>query len=601
MSDVEIIKEGDIYGSPRIISYDCLLKIMEQMEDCICKIIGKNKGTGFFCKIPFPDDDTLLPVLITNNHIIDQNILDFSNEIPLIFKDGEREEKILNLKDRMKYTNPKYDTTIIELKNRDNISKYLELDEIILNDILFKKNKIQKYREETIYIIQYPEGKLSSSYGIIEGIFENEMYNFIHKCSTRNGSSGSPILNLNNKIIGIHKEKGGGNYNFGTFLNYPIKAFIEAYSPEITDRNKKLLGDFNNRYVTEITDTEVEEINLSKRYIIGDDGLADLSKIDFRKLKILNLSENNISNIEIFKKNRYFKLEVLDLSSNKITNLDGLENFENLKELNLKNNKISSISIFRRCKFDNLEKLNLENNKLTSISILGNSKFKNLEELNLNKNKIKCIDILEKFELNNLKFLYILDNDISNIKVLKNIAFDKLERLVLSKNKIGDANPIFENEHLKELKYLILHDNKINNIDLIEECAFSNLEILNLKKNNISDISALENASFNGLKELYLEDNQIENIRMIPKFQFKNLEILGLSKNNIKDINILDKAKFKELKKLYLAGNYISDIDVFESNPFTKLKELKLSRNYIDEKKNKKLIQKLKAFILLDI
>ena len=40
------------------------------------------------------------------------------------------------------------------------------------------------------------------------------------------GSSGSPILNLkNNKLIGIHKQ-GALNYNIATFLNGPIKEFI---------------------------------------------------------------------------------------------------------------------------------------------------------------------------------------------------------------------------------------------------------------------------------------------------------------------------------------------------------------------------------------
>ena len=36
----------------------------------------------------------------------------------------------------MKYTNEEYDITIIEIKEEDNINHYLELDDIILNDIL---------------------------------------------------------------------------------------------------------------------------------------------------------------------------------------------------------------------------------------------------------------------------------------------------------------------------------------------------------------------------------------------------------------------------------------------------------------------------------
>ena len=49
------------------------------MENCIFKIFnddGKN-GTGFFCRIPFPDENNLLlNVLIINNHILNENNLD---------------------------------------------------------------------------------------------------------------------------------------------------------------------------------------------------------------------------------------------------------------------------------------------------------------------------------------------------------------------------------------------------------------------------------------------------------------------------------------------------------------------------------------------
>ena len=41
----------------------------------ICKILGKKEGNGFFTKIPFPDNNNLLSVLITNNHILNISVL----------------------------------------------------------------------------------------------------------------------------------------------------------------------------------------------------------------------------------------------------------------------------------------------------------------------------------------------------------------------------------------------------------------------------------------------------------------------------------------------------------------------------------------------
>ena len=44
---------------------DQLLKINEQMTKSLCVIdFGEGKGTGFFCKIPFPDNLHNLPVII---------------------------------------------------------------------------------------------------------------------------------------------------------------------------------------------------------------------------------------------------------------------------------------------------------------------------------------------------------------------------------------------------------------------------------------------------------------------------------------------------------------------------------------------------------
>ena len=68
-------------------------------------------------------------------------------------------------------------------------------------------------------------GNCFDIYNVKVNIFLN-LPNLIHKCCTRRGSSGSPILNLKNKIIGIHKESIDKN-NIGSFLNYSIKDFIK--------------------------------------------------------------------------------------------------------------------------------------------------------------------------------------------------------------------------------------------------------------------------------------------------------------------------------------------------------------------------------------
>ena len=47
--------------------------------NCICKINGKGIGTGFFCKIEYEKE--LVPVLITNYHVIDDKFIESNEEI----------------------------------------------------------------------------------------------------------------------------------------------------------------------------------------------------------------------------------------------------------------------------------------------------------------------------------------------------------------------------------------------------------------------------------------------------------------------------------------------------------------------------------------
>ena len=77
----------------------------------------------------------MLPVLITNNHVIhvieDKFLYNEYTNIKIDIEE-EKEAKIIDLKDRIKYTSEKFDITIIELKEKDNINNYLDLDDFII-------------------------------------------------------------------------------------------------------------------------------------------------------------------------------------------------------------------------------------------------------------------------------------------------------------------------------------------------------------------------------------------------------------------------------------------------------------------------------------
>ena len=63
---------------------------------CICKICGKLIGTGFFCKMIYQNE--LVPVLITNYHVIDDKFVQSNNSIKVFLNE---EYKSINIKNKI--------------------------------------------------------------------------------------------------------------------------------------------------------------------------------------------------------------------------------------------------------------------------------------------------------------------------------------------------------------------------------------------------------------------------------------------------------------------------------------------------------------------
>ena len=115
----------------------------------------------------------------------------------------------------------------------------------------------------------------------------------------------------------------------------------------------------------------------------------------------------------------------IDLSYNEIKNINSFKGakFMNLKKLFIGNNKIDDITVFKYIKFRNLIVLDLSSNKIEDISPIENV-FHNLKELflyntNINSYMIKNKDIIlnfktkiEKFSI--YEFLFIFHNKIQS-------------------------------------------------------------------------------------------------------------------------------------------------------------------------------------------
>lgn len=192
--------EKKICGNGNPISVTSLERLIPKAKKCICKMFYEGFATGFFCKIPIDSsNEKFAYVLFTNNHVLDYDLLRKEKSIDIEYLSNS---KNLNLSsgNRFKYTNELMDYTIIEIFPSDNIKDFFNIDEGIIS-----KNKKTFYNGQDICIFQHPQGKeLSYSQGEIIDI---NGFKIRHTASTKEGSSGSPIILLDKMtVIGIHSS-----------------------------------------------------------------------------------------------------------------------------------------------------------------------------------------------------------------------------------------------------------------------------------------------------------------------------------------------------------------------------------------------------------
>ena len=261
----ERFEEGMIKGAINSITLERVENILKQMKNCICKITGKNIGTGFFCKIPYKKE--IIPVLITNYHIIDDNFIENTKQIKISING---KSYLININNNGKiYSSVKneYDLMIIKLKE-DIIKNYLELDEN-----LFTENSEKLYTNESIYILHYPNGdKASVSFGY--GIEKIKKYDIKHLCNTEPCSSGGPILNLQtNKVIGTHKgfiKAVDKIFNIGSFLKFPLDE-LNVENDNKSLKAKTVILKNSNEYYNEIKILiEIKQKDINKKIYFLD-------------------------------------------------------------------------------------------------------------------------------------------------------------------------------------------------------------------------------------------------------------------------------------------------------------------------------------------
>ena len=280
------------------VSLELMIKITKQMQFSVCKIYKKESiGTGFLCNLPYNSHN--IPFLITNYHILNEEDIKINKTVTISFNNEGNEiiKNILIDKSRITLTNNVLDFTIIEIKNKDNINlNYIfEIEENINIDEESLKNK---YADESIYTLHYPKGEnIEASFGLIKAINDNKIK---HSCWTEGGSSGAPILTLNNsKIIAIHYGF-KSNLNEATLIKSVILELSKYKSENILQENNTELFQLNTNYNlfnSNMNASHINNVNIQKERIIEDQNFQSIIPFPEEKCDPFNILFEDSSNL----------------------------------------------------------------------------------------------------------------------------------------------------------------------------------------------------------------------------------------------------------------------------------------------------------------
>ena len=507
-------KEKYINKSPEPVSLEGTKKILNQMNKCVCRIYNDCEGTGFFTKIPF--NNLLLPVLITNNHILNEN--DIKNNKKILIN---LNKEILSIKideKRKRYTNKILDITIIEIKEEDNIKKYIELDDNITN--YFKLNKKENpnyingiYCNKSIYVLNYQEGNdIVVSYGQQPTLSDSTIY---HKCSTKEGSSGSPILLIKNqKLIGVHygsSEK--FDLNKGILIIYSIIEFQKIKNNLlIIDKERKIKNNEMNNYIIGEFDIKEENkdiriINSYEQYRKEHNYIKDLGE-EYENEKEIKKCEITINDKIIpfcydYKFNKKGKYKIKYIFKENIKRTDYMfrecSSLTNINLLNFNTQIVTNMScMFSFC--SSLKNLNLSNFNTQSVTNMSGMFFECSSLINLNLSNFNTQNVTDMSHMFD-RCSFLTNINLSNFNTQNVTDMNHMFSYCSSLKNINLSN--FNTQNVTNMSGMFFECSSLKNIN-ISNFNTQNVISINYMFYNCSSLTNINLPNFNNQNIIYM-------------------------------------------------------------------------------------------------
>lgn len=278
------LDDSDIHESPMI-----PMSLINQISKCIvCITTSSCRGTGFLCHLPIQDTSSLYYGIMTNNHVLPESELADGNIIHLtsdneIFKNGESKADIELVPNRYRFTSTVLDSTFISISPSELFTSFNWLNVLKTDD---------SKKDQPVIIIQHPQGGPQNiAYG---SIYEVQNKDIHHLVSTDYGSSGSPLLNTEGYVIGLHKMRDLlNNYNMATKTSEIIKEiendinsnYSDVKPPEVItaiENARKNLDDFlKQRKLHE--EMQIKVFYAEKKQIFGGESSSTRAQMEKKR------------------------------------------------------------------------------------------------------------------------------------------------------------------------------------------------------------------------------------------------------------------------------------------------------------------------------
>ena len=337
---------------------------------------------------------------------------------------------------------------------------------------------------------------------------------------------------------------------------------------KITNYNDAL-SDLYNLTIISLENCGITDLILNRGvyFALNLSGNPSLNIVNNLGSEVLQLDNNNLTDLSILDKIKIEHLKRLSLINNDIKDISKLKSCEKLYNINLSGNKnIENLSILK-------EIFNKEQNVSDGNSIstfLNGAIKKEIDSSESSKNGTLFLNDcnISDFKMFNDLNVEILSLAYNNITSVDNFSNSKIKELDLSNNDLSntDVSSLFKNN----LTELYLSNTGIKNIEFD---GSSNIERLDLSNNDITDASFL--SKLNSLYLLSLENN--ENLNKITDSfgaSFINLVNTGVDDTLIDKLDI-DNIKFINLSNTKNINDMSTFLDKLYNKVYNKNEELK--------------------------